>query len=231
MRTVRPDARIILLVALCFIGGWIGSLVTSPLPSPAGGGLVYSAGQTVYGATTGEWSARHWQWTLSLPIGENPGQDATGVRCATGQTAQIFFIPRNFPSCEVPAGTLLFVPIAGTECSTAEFPPYHGETESELRACASADVDRYTGISVRIDGELVPDIGAYRASSPIFSLTLPENNVLGVSPGSASAVADGYQFLLAPLPPGEHEIMVHVELQDGTVLPDKIMRFTVVESS
>lgn len=95
----------------------------------------------------------------------------------------------------------MFVTIVGTECSTAEPPPFTGETEAELRACASADVDRYTGISVRIDGELVPDIGAYRASSPIFSVTLPEHNVLGVLPGSANAVADGYQLLLAPLPP------------------------------
>ncbi len=230
MRTVRPDARIILLVALCFLGGWIASLVTSPLPSPPGGGLVYSAGDSVYGATLGEWSARHWQWTVRLPIGENPGQDATGVRCGTDQNAQVFFVPRNFPSCEVPAGTLIFVPIVGTECSTVESPPYYGETEAELRTCASTDVDRYTGIIVRVDGELVPDIGAYRASSPLFSLTLPENNVLGVPPGSANAVADGYQLLLTPLPLGEHEIMVHVELQDGTVLPDKIMRFTVIGS-
>ncbi len=47
---------------------------------------------------------------------------------------------------------------------------------------------------------------------------------------SADAVADGYQLLLASLLPGEHEIMVHVELQDGTVLPDKVMQFTVIES-
>jgi len=231
MRTVRPVAKIILLVALCFLGGWIASLVTSPLPSPPGGGLVYSADDSVYGATLGEWSARHWQWTVRLPIGENPGQDPTGVRCGTDQNAPVFFVPRNFPSCEIPAGTLIFVPIVGTECSTVESPPYYGETEAELRTCASTDVDRYIGIRVRVDGELVPDIGAYRASSPIFGLTLPEHNVLGVPPGSANAVADGYQLLLAPLPPGEHEIMVHVELQDGTVLPDKIMRFTVIGPS
>jgi hypothetical protein len=52
---------------------------------------------------------------------------------------------------------------------------------------------------------------------------------LGVPAGVAYAVADGYQVMVAPLPVGEHEIVAHVELTDGTVLPDKVMRLTVVE--
>lgn len=72
------------------------------------------------------------------------------------------------------------------------------------------------------------DIQTYRVSSPLFTLALPDANVLGVPPGPAHAVADGYQIMLAPLPVGEHEIRVHVELVDGTVLPDKIAQITVV---
>jgi hypothetical protein len=218
----------ILLVLLCLGGGLVASLVVSRPPSPSGGGLVFAAGDVVAGATLGEWSARQWQWTLSQPIGANPGQDPTGATCGAGQDGPVFFLPRNFPPCHIPAGTLIFVPIVGSECSTVEPPPFNGTNDADLRACAAADVDRYTNIIVRIDGEAVPDVESFRVASPRFALTLPEHNVLGVAPGTAEAVADGYQLLLAPLPPGAHEIMVHVELADGTVLPDKIAEVTVL---
>ena len=158
---------------------------------------------------------------------DQPGHDVTGVTCGYGQSGPGVHHPRNFPPCTVPAGVALLVPIVGTVCSTVEPPPYGGRDEAELRACAAAEVDRYTGIVVHVDGQAVPDIEAYRASSPRF--TLPEHNVLGVPAGVAYAVADGYQVMVAPLPVGEHEIVAHVELTDGTVLPDKVLRVAVVE--
>ena len=184
--------------------------------------------EPISGASLAEWSARYWQWTVSFPVSVNPGHDATGATCGYGQSGPVFFIPRNFPPCTVPAGVVLFVPIAGTVCSTAEPPPYAGRDEAELRACAAAEVVRYTGIVVRVHGQQVPGIQAYRVSSPRFTLTLPEHNILGVAAGVAYAVADGYQVMLAPLSAGEHEIVAHVELTDGTVLPDKMTRITVV---
>ena len=49
------------------------------------------------------------------------------------------------------------------------------------------------------------DLEAYRTSSPLFTLTLPENNIFGVEPGVAQAVSEGYSFIIAPPPPGEYE--------------------------
>jgi hypothetical protein len=189
---------------------------------------VYAAGAEVQGATIGQWTARFWQWTVSLPIGSNPGQDPTGGSCGAGQDGPVFFIPSNFPPCVVPAGRAVYVPIVGAECSTAEAPPFYGRSGRELIACARNEVDRYTGIIVRIDGALVEDIPRHRATSPVFRMSLPDNNVLGGTPGVAVAAADGYQILLAPLEPGPHQLMVHVEMTDGTVLPDKVMTLTVV---
>jgi hypothetical protein len=204
------------------------AFVTARAMSERQHGLVYPPDELVAGATLGEWGARHWQWTLSFPVGINPGQDVSGATCGYGQSGPVFFIPRNFPPCAVPSGAALFVPIAGTVCSTAEPPPFAGRSAAELRACAAAEVDRYTGIVVRVDGEPVPEIASHRVASPPFPLLLPEHNVLGASPGMAVAVADGYQLLLAPLPVGTHEIVAHVELTDGTVLPDKVLHLTVV---
>src|SRR5215208_6134887 len=133
----------LLLGVLGLLAGVVGSSLAQATPPVRG--PVLAPGEPVSGASLAEWSARQWQWTVSLPIPVNPGQDVTGVTCAYGQFGPVFFIPRNYPPCTVPAGVALFVPIAGTACSTVEPPPYAGRDEAELRAYAAAEVDRYTG--------------------------------------------------------------------------------------
>ncbi|MDQ3654138.1 MAG: hypothetical protein M3457_03530 [Chloroflexota bacterium] len=223
-------ARLVLLVILILLGGLVGTAANQDAPSTSAQVSVFAPDEAVSGATLAAWSARHWEWTLSFPVQINPGQDVTGATCGYGQTAPMFFVPRNFAPCRVPEGTAIFVPIVGTECSTVEPPPYHGASEADLRSCATRDVDRYTGIVVRVDGEEVPNIDTFRTSTPRFTVILPGDNVLGVPAGVTDIVADGYQLILAPLPVGDHEIMVHVELIDGTILPDKVMQLTVVGS-
>ena len=227
----RFQTRLLLIAALCLVGGLLASRVVTRAPAPEFDGPVSPPGAAVYGATPGQWGARYWQWTVGVPIGRNPGHDVTGASCGTNQEVPVFFLPQNFPPCVIPADTVVYVPVVTAECSTAEAPPYSGRTEDELRSCAATEASRYTGLIVRVDGDLVPNISAHRASSPAFTMTLPENNVLGAPPGTARAVADGYHLLLAPLAPGAHEVMVHVELLDGTVLPDKIAYLTVLGPS
>lgn len=198
-------------------------------PSPSDDSPVYQPGVLVHGVSQEEWSARHWQWTLGIPAGNNPGQDVSGTSCAYGQSGPVFFLPRNFTPCTVPAGMSVLAPITGTECSTNEPAPFSGTSEEELRNCAAREIERYATIEVRIDGGIVPNIQAYRVSSPLFTVLLPEGNVLGAPAGTTYAVADGYQVIIRPLPPGEHEVVVHLELADGTVLPDKLITITVEE--
>ena len=54
---------------------------------------------------------------------------------------------------------------------------------------------------VRVDYQEVADLDTYRVSSPLFTLTLPENNALGAEPGVAQAVSEAYSFIIAPPPP------------------------------
>jgi len=224
------------LVVLMFVAaGMPVMLAMQATPEPAAtpvtepDRLAYSPDAEIHGASLGEWHARYWQWVASFPVGENPAQDPTGKRCGYGQTDPVFFVPRNMPPCTVPAGVAIFLPIAGTECSTVEEPPFHGEDEDGLVACAAADAERYTNISVSVDGEALPDIDRYRATSPAFTLQVPEDNILAVPEGTGRAVADGYAVVLAPLAAGEHEVIVHVEVVDGYALPDKTLHLTVVE--
>jgi hypothetical protein len=54
---------------------------------------VYSARSKPYGLSYGEWSARWWQWILSIPTQMNPNLDSTGAHCAEGQSGHVWFLP------------------------------------------------------------------------------------------------------------------------------------------
>ena len=220
--------RILLLLAFVVAGGLVSTLVRDDDLATVDGLPVVRSDAEAHGVTPAEWSARHWEWTLGIPIATNPGLDVTGATCGDGQVPPVFFVPSNFPPCQVPAGWSILIPLVGSECSTVEPAPYHGQTPDELRACAEQGVNRYVNIVVRIDGELVPDVEEYRVVSQPALITLPKHNVLGAPAGEVTVVGDGYQVMLAPLSPGDHEIIVHVELDDGTILPDKVLRLTIV---
>jgi hypothetical protein len=163
------------------------------------------------GATRGEWVARMWQWSVSMPMEVNPGFDTTGERCGYGQFGPVFFLPGAYVpeaferTCVVPEGTALFISAGGTECSTVEPPPFFGRDEAELRACATAGADQISELNLTINGEPVPNLDAYRTVSPMFTMTFGEDNFFGVPAGVALSVADDYNILVAPLPPGEYE--------------------------
>jgi hypothetical protein len=108
------------------------------------------------------------------------------------------------------------------ECSVAEAPPFHGEDESELRACANGLLDLAADLAVAIDGRPVQNPEAYRTESPLFRFgPLPEANALGLPTGTQSdAVAAGYSLLLSPLSVGVHRITVRAAVPDFGIAVD-----------
>ena len=188
-----------------------------------------------YGATYGEWSARWWQWALSLPIDRHPLYDTAD--CSAGQTGRVWFLGGAFTAhetsqglvanrqrtCTIPAGTALFIPIINTEASAIEYEEASDKTEAALRAAAKAgqDLADVATMSITIDGQPVQNLGAYRVVSPAYTIgPLPENNILqafdvDAPAGSTSlSVADGVYVLVRPLPVGEHTIHFHGEMHD-----------------
>jgi hypothetical protein len=166
-----------------------------------------------HGMTYGEWSARWWQWALSLPGDQNPFFDEGG-NCsngANGQLGPVWFLTGviNVSGtaeryCTVPAGKALFFPIINVECSTLEAPPFHGDNEAELRACAKGF--GFGEVFAEIDGVAVQNLGRYLVDSPLFTFTVPPANVLGVAAGTGQSVSNGYYLMVAPLSVGEHLI-------------------------
>jgi len=96
-------------------------------------------------------------------------------------------------------------------------------------------VDRLTHIQVEIDGVPVKDVEQYRATTPVFDLTLPEvappdQNIIeffGCSnpPGTyGPCVAEAYALILAPLSVGEHTI--HETLCSDDLFPSPCVDIT-----
>jgi hypothetical protein len=187
------------------------------------------------GVARSDLDAEWWQRAFTMPEDISPYTDATGERCGYQQSGSVFMLPGNFVggiaerTCVVAEGTAIYVFVAGNTCSTVEPPPYFGRTEEQLRACASAGMDDITDYLLRVDGEDVTDLDAYRSTSPLFTITVPDDNIVGLEPGVGQVVSDAISVIIAPPPPGDYEITVSVTLS-GNPEPGGSTTTVVVES-
>jgi hypothetical protein len=192
-------------------------------PAAAGGGDTRVIPPV--GNTYGEWGAKFFQWSYSMPVDSHPLFNTADI--SAGQRGPVWFIGGTFLSTEVspgnylgeahrsgtiPRGTVLFFPLMNAEQSTLE----GGGTKPKcLTACAEylmSFVDP-ADLFCEIDGVPVADLGSYLAlSRPSVYGPLPANSILEsqgypVGEGDTSLfVADGYYLMLRPLPVGEHTI-------------------------
>ena len=232
--------RVLAAVATVGFASGLGSVVAQEAtPGPTAAVLPPDA--EVAGLGLAEWSARSWQWFFSLPPDVNPVADDTGARCGYGQAGPVFFLAgaeRSVErSCVVPLGAHVFVPLLGSECSTDEPPPFFGRDETDLRRYAADAVDMaersldMSAMSLEVDGQAVDDLAAYRAATPLLTLWLPEDNLLGTSSRAADSVADGYQVMLAPMSEGEHVVLIGLPGPQSGDVVTIAYRLTVVSGA
>ena len=193
------------------------------LPGPAWSGAnlnpgVFPPQSKPFGATYGEWSAAHWNWSLGESAGNSPVVDSsTPAKCAVGQIGPVWFLGGPISNeaetrkCNVPAGKAILVPIINAEWSAAEgncpLPGTPtGSTEPALRACAAAFMDLVETTEAKVDFVGINNAAFYRFQSPLFRLTAVAGNWAAIPPGTYDAVADGFYFMLQPLRRGSHTI-------------------------
>jgi hypothetical protein len=178
---------------------------------------VFSSDSKPYDFTYGEWTARWWQWSYSIPKNINPAYDDTGKYCAQKQNGRVWFLVGTYGHpvervCTIPADKAILFPIFNSECSFAEFPKL--KSLSELRMCAKTIQNHVTTLMASVDGVSILHLQGYRIQSPPFNFTLPHNNILGMPTNTTTeAVADGNWVFLKPLSPGVHKIMFKGEQQ------------------
>lgn len=210
--------RLLVVLAAAIL---IGASLLVPTAASAKQARVFAPNAHPFGASYGEWQARWFEWLLEIPAPTNPQFDETGALCGVGQSGHVWFLaPVPGPgtttrACTIPVGTGIFVIGIGNECSNVEPPPFFGATEAELRECAALGFDTFfEGVtdSISVDGVLVSDLDRFRTQTPLFSYTLPPDNIYGLPPGEATkAISDGQAVIVRPLPPGHHTIVVNIE--------------------
>jgi hypothetical protein len=200
-----------------------------------------------HGLTYAQWSGRWWQWALSIPLATNPLVDTTGAHCGVGQTGHVWFLAglggglqSATRSCTVPAGTMLFFPVANTECDTS--PPITPYTPAQwLAICpgliASFVPPTVNSLAANVDGMAIQGLTtstcpqvqgsrfvqtqpSYCVGSTPFTITVQTDNgypaVCGCTEpaGTYQGVDEGVYVMLAPLSAGSHTI--HFQYQFGT---------------
>jgi hypothetical protein len=178
---------------------------------------VLPPGGTPYGKTYNAWGAAWWQWAVSMPMNDTPFVAATGADCSKNQSGDVWFLfgewedatTKQFTmNCTIPAGKAILVPVLNANCMG----PEDGTTEEEIRACAYWYNHPTNRLVASVDGVPVPNLESYYEKSPVFSYTVPENNVLqfwgyerpaGTYP---NMVDEGFYFMVAPPSPGQHVI-------------------------
>jgi hypothetical protein len=80
---------------------------------------------------------------------------------------------------------------------------HDGETEKELLDKAIQSMNIVGEMMISMNGvTLRNQLHDFRVLSPFFDIELPEDNIVGLSPGKRRAVSDGYWVFLRPLQTG-----------------------------
>lgn len=161
-----------------------------------------------YGLTYGEWSARWWQWLLSVPKTLSPAFDVAGENAHMNQNdANVFFLCQTTDSVKarktsqnrvinLKSGRSIFMPII----NWISVLNVDGHTEEELVSTAKKKMDVVSELEVTIDGVTVnAGLDGYRVRSPFFDTVVPEDNIFGLPAGIGHFVSDGYWIFFKPL--------------------------------
>lgn len=167
---------------------------------------IYPIDSKPFGHTYGEWSARWWQWLLSIPKSKSPLHDSTGVNAHINQKYQnVFFLCQTNENTvphtptravTIPKGTSIFMPII----NWISILHIDGETDQELTEIANKKMDVVANLEITIDGLRIKNgLEEYRILSPCFEIWLPRENIVASSPGMRRAISDGYWLFLKSL--------------------------------
>ena len=148
-----------------------------------------------------------WEFVLETPSPENPFGGGDPCVDLDGTVAPFAPLGTSSLSCTVKPGTKIFITAESSECSTVEPPPFFGGNETQLWECARLADAGFADPTATVDGKPVP---VREVETGLIRLDLPADNILGVPAQQALSVAHGWVAPLHPLPPGSHEIVIHV---------------------
>ena len=182
----------------------------------------YTNDSKPFGTSFSDWTAKWWNWLLSIPAKDNPRLDTTGEKCGIDQNDQnVWFLAQISEghverNCVIPAGKSIFIPILTGECDFKSDPEI--KSEVELRTCATSGIEG-ANVYVSIDGIPIKDI--VKIKSPLFNYTIIKDNIFSAdikSTGPTQAVIDGYYAFIKNIPIGKHIIEFSANAIDNPII-------------
>lgn len=173
---------------------------------------VFSKDAEPFGKSYRDWVTEWVQWAYSIPASVHPLTDPGGDYCAIGQRGKAWFLGTTFGgsatrSCTIPAETGVFFPIVSLSCDNVGVDP--ALDPASLRDLCASYLEQ-TVLEVQLDGKEIKNLNQYRFKSPVFTYSLPDDNLFGYSTGVVyPVIADGYFLMLKPLSPGNHVLHIH----------------------
>jgi hypothetical protein len=165
---------------------------------------IYHRNSKPFGRSFSEWSARWWQWLLSIPKSVNPAMDSSGENASIGQPeSKVFFLCQTIEGVKqqphrkicINRGTSLFLPVINWVSDFYE----HGNSESELIKIAKQRMDAIGNLEFRLNGTNIHGLEKYRCLSKFFTIELPKDNILDLPVGKALLISDGYWVFTEPI--------------------------------
>jgi len=189
------------------------SLILSPIAGSTSINI-FPPGSKPYGLAYPKHIENYWKWTLGIPAKENPINDPTGERCATGQSntnSSVFYLTFNNGGvservCKVPAGKGLFIPVMQVEISDKDIP---GAKPDDLKLETKKDQDSVNSLYLQIGNKEYnyDDLLKYRTATDIFEVDYADNGIFGiVEGGPTKASADGFYIITEPLQRGNYTV-------------------------
>lgn len=201
---------------LTLLGGAGHAMAQSPAAMPA----LVPPGEAVAGRSQASWSEIWWQWAWSFRLDESPVADATGARCASRQSGEVFFLAGSFGTrrtvrtCTVPRGQHLFFPLINVLAPPSDSGA--GDCLQAMRTAAGRTAQP-AALLLAVDGQRFEALETHRqATIGCFDL-----GALNIPPVRLwPAAANGFYAMLRPLPPGRHTV------EFGGALPDMLQAVT-----
>jgi hypothetical protein len=171
----------------------------------------------------GQLTADWWKWVMAIPSEINPLLDDTGEDCGVNQQGPVWYLvgtPGDTTignlttgdaerDCVIPEGKKILFPIINAQCLELNDQIFGPQLEEKLRQCAEDIINEVDILEASIDGKNITNFEKFRVQSPLFTITIPEDNAFGYTNFTnipQKTISDGYWVEVKGLDPGEHTI-------------------------
>jgi hypothetical protein len=141
----------------------------------------------------GQLTADWWKWVMAIPSEINPLLDDTGEDCGVNQQGPVWYLvgtPGDTTignlttgdaerDCVIPEGKKILFPIINAQCLELNDQIFGPQLEEKLRQCAEDIINEVDILEASIDGKNITNFEKFRVQSPLFTITIPEDNAFG----------------------------------------------------